>query len=221
MALQETASPDRFLPKRPQRRPAVVRAQKILDALDRLLRRSGVDEVGLPALAREARIPLSSIYHLFPTIEAAYTGLVRRYNTQMGRELEPIIRGSTTTGWQDLARALLGAARDFYERNPVVARLALRPIPHRAARASDEAHIAELATRFATEIERRFHAPLITGLEQRLAIAMAISDRVWSIGLREDGAIADALFEESVRAVLGYLGHYLPPCLEPKLGKGA
>ena len=54
-----------------------------------------------------------------------------------------------------------------------------------------------------------------------VAVAMAISDRVWSLGLREDGTIPDFLFEESVRAVFGYLGHYLPPCLELKLEAGA
>lgn len=206
----------RLLPTPPRRRPAVARAEKILDALDRLLRRTPVHEVGLPAIAREARIPLSSIYHLFPTIEAAYTGLVRRYNAQLDRELEPLVNGPATADWQDLARILLAAARTFYASNPVVARLALRPYSHQAARASDELHIAELAARFAAELNRRFHAPASKALEQRFAIAMAISDRVWSLGLREDGTIPDDLFAESVRAVLGYLGHYLPPCLEPK-----
>lgn len=211
---QSEPSHDRFLPTPPRRRPAVARAEKILDALDRLLRRREIDAIGLPAIAREAQIPLSSIYHLFPTVEAAYIGLIRRYNVLMDRDLEPVIRGSTSTGWQDLARALLAAARAFYAQHPVVARLALGPITHQAARASDDSHIAELATRFAAEVHRRFHAPRTTALEQRFAIAMAISDRVWSLGLTEDGTIPDFLFEESVRAVLGYLGHYLPSCLE-------
>ena len=208
---------DRFLPKPPRRRPAMVRAEQILDALDRLLSRKDVEGIGLPAIAREAQIPLSSIYHLFPTLEAAYTGLVRRYNAQMDRDLEPVLKSHPAAGWQDSARALLAAAREFYERNPVVARLALRSVPHRAARATDDAHIADLATRFVVEINRRFHAPQVTALDQRFAIAMAISDRIWSLGLEVDGTVPDFLFEESVRAVLGYLGHYLPPCLELKL----
>lgn len=195
----------------------MVRAEQILDALDRLLRRKDIDEIGLPAIAREAQIPLSSIYHLFPTLEAAYTGLVRRYNTQMDRDLEPFIIGHPTAGWQELSRALLAAAREFYARNPVVARLALRPVPNLVARATDDSHIAELARRFAAEVDRRFHAPRVTALDQRFAIAMAISDRIWSLGLKDDGTVPDFLFEESVRAVLGYLGHYLPPCLELKL----
>ena len=194
----------------------MARAERILDAFDRLLHRCEVEEIGLPAIAREAHIPLSSIYHLFPSLEAAYVGLVRRYNAQMDRELEPVISGSPTAAWQDMARALLAAARDFYARHPVAARLALRPMSHRAARASDDSHIAELAKRFAAEVERRFHAPREMGLEQRFVIAMAIGDRVWSLGLREDGTIADFLFEESVRAVQGYLGQYLPPFLKLK-----
>jgi AcrR family transcriptional regulator len=184
--------------------------------LDRLLSRRPIEEIGLPAIAREARIPLSSIYHLFPSAEAAYVGLVRRYNAQMDRDLDPVISGAPSATWQDLARALLEAARAFHARHPVVARLTLRAIPNRAVRASDDSHILELASQFATELERRFHIPKVSQLEKRLAIAIAISDRIWSLGLEEDGTVTDFVFEESVRAVLGYLGQYLPPCLELK-----
>jgi AcrR family transcriptional regulator len=215
-----TASRDRFLPTPPQRRQAIVRAESILDALDRLLLAQDSGEVGLPAIAREARIPLSSIYHLFPTTEAAYTGLVRRYNARMDRELDALLDGPLPDVWQDIARTLLTAVRAFYARHPVLARLALRPVPYGAARASDDSHIEELAARFAAEIGRRFHAPYVPALETRLAIAMAINDRVWSLGLDDDGTISDFLFDESVRAVLGYVGNFLPPCLAPKLATG-
>jgi AcrR family transcriptional regulator len=124
------------------------------------------------------------IYHLFPTIEAAYTGLVHRYNARMDRELDALFDGPFPDVWQDIARTLLTAAR------------------------------------FAAELGRRFHAPYVPALEQRLAIAMAINDRVWSLGLDDDATISDFLFDESVRAVLGYLGHFLPPCLAPKPATG-
>jgi AcrR family transcriptional regulator len=210
------AQRDRFQPTTPRRRGAVARAEGILDGLDRLLAQSSPSDIGLPAIAREAAIPLSSIYHLFPTAEAAFTGLVRRYNARMDKELEALLAGPLPGTWQEIARELLSAVRDFYARNPVLARVVLGAVPERAARVTDDAHIAELAERFALEIERRFEAPHVRDLPRRLAIAMAISDRVWSLGVTDDGTIPDFLFEESLRALAGYLGHYLPPCLEQR-----
>ena len=207
----------RFEPTPPRRRQAIARAENILDALDRLLLTHSSEAVGLSAIAHEAGIPVSSIYHLFPTTEAAYAGLVRRYNARMDLELDALLSGALPAVWQEIARTLFAAARSFYAAHPALARLVLRPTPFGAARASDDVHIDELAARIAVEIGRRFHIPYVHALEKRLAIAIAINDRVWSLGLNDDGTISDFLFDESMRAVLGYLGNFLPPCLEPKL----
>lgn len=211
-------SKDPFQPTPPRRQQARARAEAILDALDRLLAKPGAREIGLPMIAREVGIPLSSIYHLFPTLTAAFAGLVQRYNALMDADQLRVLAGPLPSNWQDLARTLMCASRGFYARYPVLARLVLNPAPMRAARAADDDHISELAKLFASELHRRFAMPEVPELEQRLAIGMAITDRIWSLGIRADGTIPDFIFEESVRALIGYLGHYLPPCLASRAG---
>ena len=209
---------DRREPRRPQRRPAVARAELVLDAVERLLLRADPPDIGLPAIAREAGIPLSSIYHLFPSTAAAFSGYVQRYAVLMDQEIEALLAGPLPETWQGIAERLLATVRGFYERHAALARLVLSSTAPIAARVADDRHIEQLSHRLAHELYARFELAPQRELPRRLAIAMAISDRVWAVGVDASGRIPDDLFGESVRAVQGYLSHYLPQLLEPRAG---
>ena len=63
--------PKRIVARRPQRKPGQVRFRKLLDALDELLATSNVQDIGLYQIAAKAKVPNASVYHFFPSTEAA------------------------------------------------------------------------------------------------------------------------------------------------------
>ncbi|MEX6725753.1 TetR/AcrR family transcriptional regulator [Parapedomonas caeni] len=220
----------RALPKAPRRRNAAERVDLILDATERYLLEQGLDGIGLPAIARTAGLPAASLYHLFPSTEAALVGLLRRYNALMDREFNALAVRIEAPTWQEWIRQLFAAGRDFYRRHPAHALLVFRALGFGGLRRADDGHIMEQGRAMAAELDRRFLLPPVARLDERLAIAIALSDRVWAFdpapasatgpapegatGPACDGVISDATFEESQRAVLSYLGNYLPPVLE-------
>lgn len=220
----------RALPKAPRRRNAAERVDLILDATEHYLLAYGLDGIGLPAIARMAGLPAASLYHLFPSTEAALVGLLRRYNALMDQEFSVLGSRIEAPTWQEWIRQLFAAGRDFYRRHPAHALLVFRALGFGGLRRTDDGHIMEQGRAMAAELDRRFLLPPVARLDERLAIAIALSDRVWAFdpapegatgpapegatGPAPEGTISDATFEESQRAVLSYLGNYLPPVLE-------
>lgn len=202
----------RLVPTAPIRRGASERVGAILDAADRVLTRIAISDVKLLDISTEAGIAKATIYHFFPSSEAVLVGLLRRYLSSMDETVAHKLANAPQIQWQALIRSLFESVRSFYVTHPICAELVFRTGGFGGLQATDDKHIDEWA-RFACQVfAARYHVPHISQIERRVAIALAISDRIWAMDIR-DGIVSDFIFEESQRAIIAYLANFLPPMM--------
>jgi AcrR family transcriptional regulator len=163
-------------------------------------------------VARAAGIPNASIYHFFPSAEAVFVGLLRRYLGKMDELVTDALVNAPPMDWQALIRFLFEIVREFYTAHPVAAQLVLHTGGFGGLQSVDHEHINEMARVAVAAFNARFHAPKIHDIERRVAIALAVSDRIWAMEM-EGGRVSDFAFDESQRVIVSYLSNFLPPVL--------
>jgi len=204
-------------PRAPRRRGPLraagkARTEQVLDAADRLILASGAAALSLPAVAAEAGVPASSLYHFFPTVDALLAALLERYNALQDKMLDDAIASAQPIQrWTDLVDVLLLGARRFYDAFPVYGRLMAQAGATPLLGAVDLAHMDAMGARFADTISAAFVLPDTPDLSRRLTLAVLVIDRLWSVLPLDDGIISNFAFEESRRMVLSYLANILPP----------
>lgn len=205
-----TLSDSKLFPVKPAHQGAETRIKSILDAADMLLKTSKIEHFSILPVARVAGLANSSVYHFFPSAEAILVGLLRRYFVDLDSVLVDSLANAPPLEWHCLIRYLFEKVRIFYTTRPVAAHLAFHTGGYGGLQLEDSQHIERIAHMTALAFQARYHIPLIDYMEQRVAIALAISDRIWAIDVR-DGKVSDFHFEESQRAVISYLSNFLPP----------
>jgi AcrR family transcriptional regulator len=203
----------RATPNPPKQERARARVDQALDAAEQLLSAQAAGALSLPTIALAAGMPASSLYHFFPSAEAVLVALVRRYNARLDALIEQAWPALPKQRWQDLVRGVMALGRDFHDRHPTYARLVLRTAAFDGLRRADDAHIVEMARRLLVLLQAHFLVPPTPRLDEKLAVAIAISDRIWALAPPQSGKISDSMFEESQHAVLAYLSCYLPPLM--------
>jgi AcrR family transcriptional regulator len=206
----------KLLPILPTHRGAEERVTAILDAAEKLLQSAAVEDFSLTLVAKSAGIPNASIYHFFPSAEAVLAGLLRRYFGEMDTLVAAELGAAPAMDWQRLVRHLFDNIRIFYARHPVAAKLVLHVGGFGGLQSVDDAHVEESARFALAAFQERFHLPVIENVEKRVAIAVAISDRIWAMD-EKDGQISDFIFEESQRAIISYLSNFLPAVLTHRM----
>jgi AcrR family transcriptional regulator len=189
----------------------------LLDAADQIARERGLDALSLPAVAALAGASPSSLYHFFPSLDALYLALLKRYNTLQDQGFEAFLAASApASDWRVTTSEILAAGRAFHDAHPVYSQLLRRAAASGALRRADDANMARLGLRFAQVLEARFLLPPIPHLATRLGAAAAIADCLWAFLPDDHEKISDFAFEESRKAVIGYLSNYLPGELTAK-----
>ncbi len=204
--------PSKLLPVQPTNRGGEERVTEILDAADHLLATTPLEDFSLIPVARAAGIANASIYHYFPSAEAVLVGLLRRYFGKMDAVLGIALATAPPMDWQNLVRYLFEKVRIFYAENSVASQLVFHVGGFGGLQSVDDEHIKEMASVSTASFDARFHTPMIEDIERRVAIALAISDRIWSMDV-QNGSVSDFVFEESQRVIISYLSNFLPPVL--------
>ena len=79
MATVATAK-ERTVARLPTRRAGHVRFKKLLEATDSLVAEMSIQDIGLYQIAERAQVPTASVYHFFPTKEAALLALAAEHH---------------------------------------------------------------------------------------------------------------------------------------------
>jgi len=95
----------------------------LLDAADALLSDRETTEVGLYDIAGAAKVPPASVYHLFPTKEAAFVALAERYLIGLKRHIVRTAPGGQLQRWQDFVTLELHRAIEYYNDHKVMSKL--------------------------------------------------------------------------------------------------
>jgi len=201
--------------RQPQRRPGQLRFQKLLDALDTLLRDNNVQEVGLYQIAEQAGVPSASVYHFFPSKEAAFMALATVHHQAL-QDISRKLLPARPSSWQELCRKKVNAAAHYHNEHPAALRLFLGANISVEIKTADTSQYLRLAEARAEMLDRYFHMPFVADWHRRLSTYFAIIDGVFALSYAQHGAILEDYVAEAQQAGIAYLRCYLPELVSPR-----
>jgi AcrR family transcriptional regulator len=181
----------------------------ILEAADRVVARQESTTLSLQDVAQAAGLPVASVYHYFATPQALLIALARRYLLALEQLAEQPLAHGDLAHWADIARFHARQAIAFYNAHPVAMRLLFGPESGGAIRAADQESAIRVARIYCRKLAQHFVVEATPTLEQAFAIAVTLSDAIWSLSFARHGRIDAALAEEAMRARLAYLRLYV------------
>lgn len=198
------------IPRKPSRSHGRARYAVLLAATEKLLESENPDSIGLYEIAAKAKIPNASIYHFFPSREAAYVALAQRYMDELDAAHRIPIEAALIQSWQDLYRIDVRRAYEFYNRRKPAMKILYGGYGGVEARNIDTIFTLEIARCQYDRLNSIFHMPHIPDPEHFFEIRTAILDAIWSVSVRRYGYITERHFEESLDACMSYTAQYLP-----------
>lgn len=203
-------------PRTPSRGRGVIRYAALLDATEDLLKSLDPDAIGLYQIAEKAEVPPASVYHFFPTKEAAYVALARRYLEGLLEMHREPIEARLIKGWQDLLMIDMRRGMEFYNARPPMSKILYGGYGGVEAREIDGLAVARMSNAHYRRLDKLFHMPFIRNPERISQIRMSILDAIWTLSFRRHGNITDEYLSEAHRACVAYSSFYLPEHLEPR-----
>jgi len=203
-------------PRAPSRGRGILRYAALLEATAELLHEQAPDEIGLYQIAERAGVPPASVYHFFPTKEAAYVALASRCSEEVLEMHRTPIEARQIGSWQDLYRIDARRAMEFYNGHPPYLKIIYGGYGGVDAHNVDKVLALSFSTSSYDRLNRIFHMPVIREPEKKFEIRLGILDSVWQISVRRHGSITEEYFEESVKAAIAYSRLYIPDYLEPR-----
>ena len=220
MAQTDQEGSDARNPRRTAKGPGnargVQRRTALLDATELLLTTSSPEDIGIYQIAEQAGVPPASAYHFFPTKDAAYLALGRRYIEAFWALEREQTDARQLKSWQDYFEIEQDRARRFGNAHPVALKIFYGGYGSPASRKADVRLAAELAERIYPVLDTLFHMPRIPDATRHFQIALAILNAVWALSYEHHGEITDAYFQDALKAHNAYCRLFLPEQLEPR-----
>ena len=177
-----------------------------------------LSELSIYAIAEQAEIPPSSVYHFFPQISDVLAALAERLFVELDAVLQQP-PSSAPDSWAALVAEIEARFQDYYRRHPAACELLLGGHGLAAIRQADQQHDQLLAQRFQQCLAERFVLPALPQDVDIFALAMQAADKLLAVGYQQAGALSDPICREATRLMTAYLSVYLPPVLPPAKGR--
>lgn len=204
----------RARPRVPSRGRGIIRHEALLDATEELLRDRQTDDIGLYQIAEQANIPPASVYHFFPTKEAAFLALARRFIQGFSDIYKQPVDYAALTGWQELAKWHLQLAVDYYHQHPPSMKLFLGRYGGYETQRANAALNGDIARTSYHRLNTVFHMPTLRDEERIFRVNIEIIDAILAISYVTHGVITEAYQDEAHRASVAYCRQYLPEMID-------
>jgi AcrR family transcriptional regulator len=219
-AIADGAPKDGLVPAQPAvraRKPAQERSrarfQALLDSVAQLLGHRDFTEVGLYDIAEHAAVPPASVYHFFPTKEAAFVALAQRYFQQQGVILREPSEERGANGWAEHLKVRYYRALRFYNENPAFARIMFSGTVSADVRRIDLEFISQSEHSPGDWLSRYFVMPYLPDADLRFAVLVGLYDGIWGASYARFGHITEDFGREGIRAGIAYCRTFLPEVL--------
>lgn len=193
------------LPRRPQRANGIARYAQLLDAAEAILVRDGVEALTIQALAREAGVPMASVYHYFPGPNAVPLALSDRYREAFFEVAAAPVEGSDRMTWPEIVRDLIDRSVAYYRSHPYAQTLLLGSGRNWAIRLNDLASNRDMAPGVAALIRDKLPPMPGAMLEEIIFVAINVFDAVMSLSVAIHGRITDDYSHEAWLATVSYM----------------
>ena len=197
------------LPRTPVRKRGIERLQHLLDATAGLIGEHPDEDISLAQIAERADVPLPSVYHFFPSRNAAFVSLAQRYHHRILEMAKQEILHEPK-GWQEVFEHRLRRTAAFLNSEPAALRLFMGAGVSAEVRHADVLGNTAIAKQRADYLVERFELPVIPKLEEYISISLAMTDGIWALSYGQHRCISDVYVMEAVRACISYLRSYLP-----------
>jgi AcrR family transcriptional regulator len=216
----EAAHTDKFLPRRPKQKRGIERFESILDATHHLLETRSMSEISHYDLAEEVGCAPATIYHLFPSMNAVYYALSDRYAQAWVDILERDEPADAVDDWQHVVRLKFDECREYYNATPPALQIFLGLGTTREIRMMDRELNQRLGAAMWRAVRVHFLLPEADYLDEKFALAIEMSDALWSLSYAQHGNITDEMAEETFVAIFSYLENYIPRYLPRRPSNG-
>ncbi len=198
-------------PRKPVQKRSRERFERLLDAVESLLLEHEPTTVGLYDIAKQANVPPASVYHFFPTKEAAFVALAERYLERLNEMTRntPLDR-SNIRHWSDLYVQGSDRLFGFYNENPVLLKLFFGSGLNAEIHNRDLDYIKRLSEDGYNWMNAYFEMPYIPQPEIKFSIIYAIYDGVTSASYQRHGSVTQEYRDGLISAVLAYCRTFLP-----------
>ena len=208
-------------PRRPSQQRSRLRFEMLLDAADALLSDRETTEVGLYDIAGAAKVPPASVYHLFPTKEAAFAALAERYLVGLSKHImKPVHRGELRR-WQDFVALEIHRAIEYYNDNRVMSKLFFGANVIPDVRILDVKNVAAASASTYGRINRLFEMPYLYDADTKFAALIGIYDGIWMTSYSRHGRITPDFARETELAGIAYCATFLPAVIPLRAPSGS
>jgi AcrR family transcriptional regulator len=197
-------------PRRPSQRRSRLRFEMLLDAADALLCDKETTEVGLYDIAAAANVPPASVYHLFPTKEAAFVALAERYLIGLNSHVIRPVPSGQLRRWQDFVTIELHRAVEYYNDHKVMSKLFFGANVIPDVRLLDVRNVEAASASTYGRINKLFEMPYLFDPDTKFAALIGIYDGIWMTSYARHGRITADFARESELAGIAYCETFLP-----------
>jgi AcrR family transcriptional regulator len=197
-------------PRRPSQRRSRLRFEMLLDAADALLGDKETTEVGLYDIAGAAKVPPASVYHLFPTKEAAFVALAERYLVGLSHHITRPAPGRELRRWQDFVTIELHRAIEYYNNHKVMSKLFFGANVIPDVRLLDVKNVEAASASTYGRMNKLFEMPYLSDPDTKFAALIGIYDGIWMTSYARHGRITADFARESELAGIAYCETFLP-----------
>jgi AcrR family transcriptional regulator len=201
----KTAKIETFRPRRPERANGRKRYEQLLEAAERLLDQSGSSELTIQNVAREAEVPMASVYHFFPSPAAISVALAESYLSGFAALVREPIPNRAEKSWQEIIAILIERTVEFYRAHPYAQTLVLGSDHSWHIRKADLDNNRVMADVILDHIRDKFALVETRALWDAIMVGISLSDAVLSLSIAEQEVITRHYASEAVVAVCGYL----------------
>ena len=182
----------------------------LLDAADALLSDRETTEIGLYDIADAAKVPPASVYHLFPTKEAALVALAQRYLVGLSHHIIRPAPPGQLQRWQDFVTLELHRAIEYYNDNKVMSKLFFGANVIRDVRILDVKNVEAASALTYTRMNKIFEMPYLHDADTKYAALIGIYDGIWMTSYARHGRITAEFARETELAGIAYCETFLP-----------
>lgn len=198
-------------PRKPVQKRSRERFERLLDAVEELLLDQEPSSLGLYDIAKQANVPPASVYHFFPTKEAAFVALAERYLERLNEMTRSnLLDRSQIRHWSDLYILVSDHLFEFYNENPVLLKLFFGSGLNAEIHNRDLDYIKRLSEDGYNWMNSYFEMPYIPEPEIKFSIIYAIYDGVTSASYQRHGIVTQDYKDGLISAVLAFCRTFLP-----------
>jgi len=193
----------------------IARRELLLAAARALLEERELDEISLGDVAARAGVPKGSAYHFYDDISDLYAALLTLTEEDVLRtQAVPIIE--PVSEWPDVIRVLLRRGVSFYNSNRPHRQLQIGPKTPPELKLRDRRNDFALGGIYQQQLQTFFELPELPNGPQVFFRAVEIADLMFGLSVLDNGMITEEMGAEAERAVIAYLGTYVPGRLARK-----